>query len=353
MRVADFPVFKAHPLLPNGHLQTVAAVYLPSRRLGYAATPHVVELPDGDRVVLHDDCPPGWRPGDRVALLMHGLSGCHASWYMQRVASKLVQRGIRTFRKDLRGCGAGIKLARLPYHSGRSDDAAACVEQIARICPGSATTVVGFSLSGNIVLKLLGERGESGCGGLDSAIAVCPPIELETCAENLSRLSNRIYDRHFVGSLVRAVDARMRHVPGLEDHRLPRRPRGLVDFDDLYTARVSGFGTAKNYYRVCSSAPLVSSIRIPTLVLAAADDPMIPAAIFQRSDWPDGVEVHMAAGGGHLGFIGRSKGDPDCRWMDWRIVEWIMARGGTTGGNDAKRPSFDAAPRDLASAGGR
>ena len=90
--------------------------------------------------------------------MIHGLAGCHQSPYMRRIAAKLNAGGIRTFRMDLRGCGAGALLARLPYHSGQSADAAAALETIAGICPGSPATLIGFSLGGNIALKLVGER---------------------------------------------------------------------------------------------------------------------------------------------------------------------------------------------------
>src|SRR6185295_11538489 len=101
------------------------------------------------------------------------------------------------------------------------------------------------------------------------------------------------------------------------------RPRRLYDFDDVYTAPISGFRDAADYYRRCSSGQFVPAIRLPTLVIAAADDPMIPSALFDRVTWPSNVRVHMAEGGGHLGFIGRRGADPDCRWMDWRVVEWV------------------------------
>jgi predicted alpha/beta-fold hydrolase len=97
----------------------------------------------------------------------------------------------------------------------------------------------------------------------------------------------------------------------------------LYDFDDVYTAPISGFRDAEHYYRTCSSGQFVPSVRKPTLVIASADDPMIPARLFDNIVWPSGVEFHLAAGGGHLGFIGRRGADPDCRWMDWRVVEWI------------------------------
>src|SRR5262249_16724822 len=148
--------------------------------------------------------------GDRTALLIHGLVGSHLSPYMQRVAGKLNAHGIRTFRMDLRGCGAGAALARYPYHSGRSDDAAASVRKIAEVCPGSSTTLIGFSLGGNITLKLVGELPDELPPNLDSAVAVSPPIDLLHCVESLRRPLNRFYDRYFVRLLLTQVQTQQR-----------------------------------------------------------------------------------------------------------------------------------------------
>lgn len=323
MSRTPFPPFDPHPLLRSGHLQTLAGVYLPGLNYDYNAVQHRVELDDGDQLVLHDDEPAEWQPGDRVVLLMHGLSGCHLSRYMQRVAAKLSHRGVRTFRMDLRGCGAGLALARLPYHSGRSDDVAAAVKLIDEQCPGSPVTAIGFSLGGNLVIKLLGELGEQSCGGLDSGAAVCPPVDLMACSQNLSRWSNKIYDKHFVKNLwARAIESMQRAgAPPLTPPRRP--PRRLFEFDDVYTAPISGFGNAENYYRRCSSGQFAPAIRRPTFVLAAKDDPLIPVRLFDKVDWSSSVEFHLAPGGGHLGFIVRGGHDSDRRWADWRIIEWV------------------------------
>ncbi len=320
---ALLPGFVPHRLFRGGHAQTIAGAYWPGRPIRYRATQHIVNLPDGDQLVAHDDCPDVWRPGDRAALLIHGLAGNHLSGYMRRGAQRLAARGVRVFRLDLRGCGAGFALARWPYHSGRSEDAAAVLKFLAGICPGSPVTLIGFSLGGNITLKLLGELGDRACGGLDSGIAVCPPIDLAACSQRISSRQNRYYDEHFVRMLSRSVRKRRRlraDVPALREQP---RVRTLAEFDDAYTAPVSGFGTAANYYALASSRPLVPMIRRSTLIIAADDDPMIPGELFvdlPRSDW---VQTHITRGGGHLGFIGRRNGDRDRRWLDWRIVDWI------------------------------
>jgi predicted alpha/beta-fold hydrolase len=335
----EIPPFRPHALFRNGHLQTVVGAYLPYRRPVYRARRHRVALADGDQLVLHDDCPPGWQPGDRSALLIHGLAGCHQSGYMERISQKLCGRGVRAFRMDLRGCGAGVRLARFPYHSGRSEDAAAALQSIARHLPHSPTTLVGFSLGANITLKLLGELGSRSCGNLDSAIAVCPPADLAACSRRISQPSNRVYDRHFVNLLLRQLQHRKRILPDAADAMFDRPPRTLWEFDNAFTAVVCGFGTADNYYASASSARLIPHIRIPTLILASRDDPMIPCDALERAPAPRSVHVHLTDHGGHLGFVGRRAGDPDRRWMEWRVVDWVTrkwspAGDGTSFGDD-------------------
>ncbi len=320
----EIPPFRPHALFRGGHAQTIAGAYLPYRVPKYRARHHYVTLSDGDRLVLHDDCPPQWQPNDRSVLLIHGLAGCHESGYMARIAHKLNARGVRAFRMDLRGCGAGMRLARLPYHSGRSEDAAAALAAIAEHLPHSPTTLVGFSLGANITLKLLGELGERRCGNLDSAMAVCPPADLAACSRQISQASNRIYDRYFVGLLLDQLNQRRRLLPELFHAPFDAKPRTLWEFDNMFTAVVCGFGTADNYYRSASSAPLIPQIRIPTLVLASRDDPMIPCRALDETPGSPTVLIHLADSGGHLGFVGRGGVDPDRRWMEWRVVDWIV-----------------------------
>lgn len=322
--------FVPHPLVRGPHLQTLAGAYLPGERLAYRARQRQVPLDDGDALVLHDDQPDSWRPGDRAALLLHGLAGCHLSPYMQRIAAKMAARGARVFRMDLRGAGAGADLAKRPYHSGLSDDAAAALEFIARLCPDSPTSLVGFSLGANIALKLLGELGEASCGGLDRAVVVSPPVDLAACCERLARWPNTFYDRHFVRLLRRHVRRGVQTPPRPAAGRDWQSARRLRDFDDAFTAPLWGFGSAENYYRQCSSGAFAARVRRPTLVLAAEDDPLVPGELVRRVAWPSCAQLLLSRHGGHLGFVARTGLDPDCRWMDWRVVEGAM--GGTAGG---------------------
>lgn len=325
MIARDQPRFRPHPLFRGGHAQTLAGVYLPAPRSTYRARQHVVTLSDGDRIVLHDDCSPGWSEGHRVALLIHGLAGCHQSGYMARIAGKLERQGVRTFRMDLRGCGAGLGLAREPYHSGRSEDAAAGLEAIAELCPNSPTALIGFSMGGNIALKHLGELGERRCGNLDGTVAVCPPFDLLSAVLHLHRYANRLYERYFVRRLMIQVEERQRAIPDLPSVKLPRMPRSLYEFDDVFTAPVCGFGRAKDYYRLASAARVCQAIRQPALVIAAEDDPLVPSAPLARLRDCPSIELQITRHGGHLGFVGWGEGDG--RWLDARIVDWVSTLG--------------------------
>ncbi len=318
------PEFRPHRLLRSGHLQTLAAVYFPGRLSEYRAAQHRVPLDDGDQLVLHDDRPEDWRSGDAAALLVHGLGGSHESVYLRRIADKLREaRGPRVSHGPAR-LGAGIELARLPYHSGRSADAAAALRFIENLCPGSPVTLVGFSLGGNIVLKLAGESAGNPPRNLCRVMAVSPPADLSACSAWIGRWQNRGYDRYFAELLRKQLLERQARAPDAVHFDFARRPKQLREIDDWFTGPVCGFGNAENYYRLSSSAPLLPEIRVPTLILAAADDPLVPRHIFDSLRLSPSTILRIARHGGHLGFIGSRGADPDRRWLDWRVVDWAL-----------------------------
>jgi hypothetical protein len=158
-------------------------------------------------------------------------------------------------------------------------------------------------------------------------MAICPPVDLAACSRQIQKRTNRLYDRYFVALLLRQLDERRRLLPAAPTGRFARRPRSLWEFDDSFTAVVCGFGTADNYYACASAAPLIPRIEIPTLILSARDDPMIPPDCLERIHLPPAVRLHMSDRGGHLGFVGRGGVDADRRWMDWRVVDWVAAAG--------------------------
>ncbi len=357
-----FPPFIPHPLVRGGHAQTILGCYLPGLKWAANGKQHLVPLPDGDRLVLHDDVPGGgsrgqgtgngeqetghkrqetanwqrltvpcplspvpsaWQAGDRVALLVHGLGGCHQSTYMQRTAAKLVAKGVRVFRMDLRGCGAGKELAKLPVHAGRSEDVGVALAHVIESCPDSPVFLVGFSMGANLVLKLLGELGRQRPANLAGAMAVAPPIDLIACAQNMETGLNIWYNRKFLRNLLREAVIRNGRVAREIAPPLHPSPRHLRDFDERFTAPLGGFASAEDYYRRASSAPLLKEIDVPTIVVAAADDPIVPVRPFEAANYSSSTRLAIVPTGGHLGFVSKKGADPDRRWLDWRIVEWV------------------------------
>ena len=314
--------FNPFPLLHGPHLQTIAAAKLRLWRREPPGEVRVVALPDGDRIALVVSTPPQWRPDSPTVLLLHGLCGCHQSSYMMRLALKLWRRGIRAIRMNMRGCGAGVGLARQPYHSGRSPDVLAVLEALQGQSPQSLVTLLGFSLGGNVMLKFAGELGRRAEALCTQIIAVCPPADLAACSRLLSQPSNRLYERYFMRRLLAAVAERHRLYPDLAPVNLPER-LSLYRFDNLYTAPQCGFADADDYYARSSAASLVPQITLPCRILFAADDPVIDAAVFDCAALPPNVEVVRTSQGGHMGFLGRPGRPGGYRWMDACLLDWI------------------------------
>ena len=314
----------------NGHLQTLAGTYLFGRSDTQihcpSATSKVGEvlLDDGDRLVYHNDCPTTWKPGDRIALLLHGLAGSHQSPYMCRIARQLCQQGVRAIRLNWRGCGTGVSLARYPYHSGRSEDLLATLRVIECQYPQSPITIIGFSMGGNVALKLLGESNviQAGQTQVDRAIAVCPPIDLLTTIEFISTGLASVYDGYFAKTCIRNVRNRQLARPDalVPQNWFEQPPRSMREFDETFTAPLCGFASAKDYYARCSANQFLPNISIPTLIIAAQDDPVVPFGPYRNAVLSPSVELLAPKHGGHIGFVThRGPG-----WLDQQILRWTL-----------------------------
>jgi predicted alpha/beta-fold hydrolase len=311
------------PFLGNAHVQTLLGNLLPGPLLAFPTREWLIALPDGDQLMLHDSLPLGWRPGGPIVLLLHGLGGSHRSAVLLRMAARLLPRRVRVIRMDLRGCGRGMAVARRAYHGGCSDDVRAALAAVHQGSPASPLTLVGFSLGGNIALKLAGEAAGDPVPGLDRVAALAPPIDVERCAALLDLPQNRLYNRHFVRALVSQVRRRQRLFPDLPAVRFPRRMTVRL-FDELHTAPLWGFNDALDYYRRISSRPLLGRITVPTLILTARDDPFIAVESYQDLALSSSIELRIVDHGGHLGFLGWD-GIGGFRWAERRLAEWVSA----------------------------
>jgi hypothetical protein len=243
---------------------------------------------------------------------------------MISMACALAQAGFVAHRVNMRSCGGTEHLTPTLYHSGLTVDLRALLETF-RSQGRGPLFLVGYSLGGNVVLKLAGELAERAQGLIAGVCAVSTPIDLHASVRAIGKRSNWIYEQRFVKRLCDRYRRRHAGAPG----RFPLdgidQVRTIYQFDDRFTAQAFGFGDAANYYRTQSSSRFLSSIRIPALLLQAKDDPMIPFEVFT------GVEVHSNPNltlvatehGGHLGFISRSL---PRFWADEVLTEWISAQ---------------------------
>jgi len=313
--------FKPLPLLSHGRTQTLAARYFPFHSIITNNLHHIITLPCEDRIALIENRPSHWRPSKRIILLVHGLSGSHLSSYMVRLAHHFLRAGCCVIRMNLRGCGSGAGLAQHLYHSGRSEDTRAVLAWLKQHYPDSPVTQIGFSLGGNITLKMAGEDGKMPSGNLDSVIAVSPPLDLAASVKLIIHPKNRIFDAYFVNELRTEIKKIHQAFPTLPPVDLPKK-LNLYDFDDLYTAPRSGFKNALDYYQRASSLQFIHNITIPTLILYALDDPMINRSAFLRLPKQKNLEVIITKKGGHVGWLGKTDQFFNFRWMDRVLVKW-------------------------------
>ncbi len=319
------PAFEPAFGLRNAHVQTLYGALRPGAPKIVGTLQRKLRFADGDFAVLHDDKPADWVRGDHVVLLMHGLSGCHQSGYMSRITEKLMARNVRVFRMDHRGCGAGRMLAKRPYHAGRIRDVEAAIRMLERLCPSSPISVAGFSLSGNLLLRFLGDDPNSLPMSLYRAVAVSPPIDLQHCCEVLreTRMGQR-YDWYFARQLVSHISNTPQWHDDLPLASVQRPPRRLIEFDELYTAPAAGYDSATDYYAAASAKYHISKIRVHTSILIAEDDPLVSSDPWKHLTPPSNITMCVTKHGGHLGFIGKKGIDDDNRWMDWRVVDWLL-----------------------------
>ena len=253
--------FVPHPLVRNGHLQSLVGIHWPTGAAPYQAKRHTITQDDGDQIVLHEDASPNLPETAPIVLLMHGLAGCHLSTYMCRMADKLTARGYRVFRADMRGCGAGEGIARGPAHCGRSEDVSAALYHIAELYPETTTSIVAFSMSGTITLNMLAEAGEMPIGNLERSFVISPPIDLAHVEQHFRTFLGMRYNRFFVKLIWGQVLRRWEQFPDIAPASIPRRPKRLYDIDQMVIAPDSGFSSAEDYYEKTSPGPKLNSIK--------------------------------------------------------------------------------------------
>jgi predicted alpha/beta-fold hydrolase len=312
--------------LRGGHVQTIASFLIPRQ----------VELPPSERRLIEVDpgihvlCHCHWQSERKNALtiiIVHGLEGSAESEYMLGVAKNGLAAGMNVIRVNQRNCGGTDDLAPTLYNSSLSADIAGVARNVVEQDGVSRFALVGFSMGGNLVLKLAGEWGSDGPAQFRAVVGVCPAMDLAASSDALHRHGNRLYEYYFLWQLFRSFRRKAKLFPG---HFDPSRLRGvssLRSFDDRITAYYCGFTGAADYYARAAAANVVDRIKVPALILHAANDPFIRLLPETRGKILANPSISFveASDGGHCAFISRSDGvgGDDGHWAESELVNFL------------------------------
>lgn len=319
--------FVPRPVLAGGHRMTLYAWARPRHfpRLP-AAEARLFRVAADTEVLAHCH----WQPARATCLtvlLLHGLEGSSDGHYMRGMADKAWARGCNVVRLNQRNCGGTEHLTRGLYHSGLTADPLAVLRQLAdEGLPRFA--VAGYSLGGNLALKLGGELAGADRDRVVGVAAVSPPIELGACVDALERRENLAYHWNFVRGLRGRMRRKARLFPGAWDTAPLARIRSVRAFDDAYTAPHHGFAGAADYYHRASARRIIERLAVPALLVTAEDDPFVPpdAARDPALAQVPGLTRVITRHGGHCGFVGRPGPDgDDGYWAERQVVAFLAA----------------------------
>ena len=312
-------------------MQTVASFLMPRRLRLPTAEERLIEVAPGVKVLCHCN----WQ-AERTSVLtlivVHGLEGSSDSQYARGVADKALRAGMNVIRYNQRNCGGTNGLAAVLYHSGLSSDIEAVARELIARDRISRLALVGFSMGGNLVLKLAGEWGGNAPKEFCAVAACSPALDLAASADALHEPQNRIYETYFLWALRRRMLEKARLFPEHFDPKRLRGIRSLREFDDKVTAHYCGFAGVDDYYDRASAAHVVGNIAVPTLILHAANDPFIrvTAETQKKIVANPNITFVESADGGHCAFVGSRNGAgdegadrDDGYWAESMIVNFL------------------------------
>ena len=310
--------------LNNRHLQTLYAPLFRKQRSRLNFEIERFELSDGDFVECywHNEKPKDSRP---IVTLFHGLAGSYKSPYILGIMRALEERGFASVVMHFRGCSGRPNLLPRSYHSGDTADAKAWLDYLNVKYKSSPLHAVGYSIGGNMLLKLLGE--EMGDSPLTSAISISAPLDLDITAKRINQGASKLYQAHLLKPLKEQLREKYRSFNMSQEISLKEEEIDAIEtikeFDEHYTAPINGFKSADEYYSRCSAKQFLKSIEIPTLIVHALDDPfMTPEILPSDDEISDAITMDISENGGHVGFIDGSLFQPNY-WLEERVLSFF------------------------------
>jgi len=312
--------------LNNKHIQTL---YAPLFRKQITAKVEIerFELSDGDFVECywHNEKPKDERP---IVILLHGLAGSFNSPYIQGVMNSLNAQGFASVLMHFRGCAGTANMVPRSYHSGDTGDANAWIDYVHQHYPNNPLYAVGYSIGGNVLLKLLGEEKEN--TPLKAAVSVSAPMDLAVCAEVISKGFSKNYEKHLLKPLCASLKEKFDTFDMTRLLKIRKEDidniKTIEEFDEHYTAPIHGFSSAQDYYSKCSSKQFLKDIAIPTHIIHALDDPFMDERILPtKEELSSFVSLEISQHGGHVGFVSGTLFKPKY-WLETRIVEYFLEK---------------------------
>ena len=297
----DYRASPYQPLFGGGDAQTIAGRYWPggldearwpTQRQFFQTAPDVQVLGKLNR---------SGRRG--VVIAVHGLTACSEARYMLTLAHRALEEGFDVLRLNVRSCGGTERLSPTLYHSGLTEDLRSVVGQFA----SEDVYLVGFSMGGNMVLKLAGEWGDAAPSHVRGVCAISAPIRLAECALRIGERRNWIYEYRFLRQLRAAVKLKQLLDPHFWPDLDPDRANSIYAFDELITAKTFGFQSAADYYARSSAAAYLDRIRLPALLIQSEDDPFIPFSTYNHAAFQHNRALRLlrTPSGGHVAFLAR------------------------------------------------
>jgi uncharacterized protein len=315
--------FEVHPWLKNPHVMTVVAEYWP-RKLSHLPQPteRLFEVEPGTRLLAK--CHWQARPRRHATLvLVHGLEGSSESRYMLGIAGKAFAAGFNVLRVNQRNCGGTENLTSTLYEAGLSRDYRAVLEELIGKDDLPEIFFAAYSMGGNLVVRMAGEFGAHAPRELRGVCAVCPSLDLAASSNASDEAKNLLYKWHFLWSFKRRMRRKAKLFPERYHAVGLWRLRTMREWHEAITAPACGYRDAADYYYRASALRVVDQIRVPTLILAAQDDPIIPIASFRDTGINPFITLVTPAHGGHCGFVSRISGD-ERFWAESRVVEFCI-----------------------------
>jgi predicted alpha/beta-fold hydrolase len=328
--------FQPRRFLNNGHLQTIFGNYLSRANDLPPAEPQLVEVSPAAAGQISSQvlCDCHWQPIEirstrPTAIIVHGLEGSSNSQYVVGNSNKLWRAGCNIIRMNMRNCGGTEALSPTLYHSGLSNDVLAVMNFFIAEHGLRSMSLIGYSMGGNLVLKLAGELGTAAPRELRSVIGVSPAVDLAPSADALHLPQNRLYELKFLHNLLRRFRRKAKLFPNAFDANRASGVRSLREFDDRITGLYSGFAGADDYYYRAAAARVIDSIAVPTLILHALDDPFVRITNESRSKLQANPHITLieTAHGGHCAFLAPTDADSgyDGYWAEHTLAHFLLA----------------------------